>query len=64
MKNKNKGYHLRDRRIYPKNNSTGEVQFSGLKIPKPFTRGNLVVIRNLIFHIAFTIYFCNECIRK
>jgi hypothetical protein len=38
----------------PKNNSTGEVQFGGLKIPEPFAGGNSVVIYNLIFHISFT----------
>jgi hypothetical protein len=54
MKNKNQGHHLRDRRIHPKNNSTREVQFGGLKIPEPFAGGNSIVIHNLIFHIAFT----------
>jgi hypothetical protein len=33
--------------------STREVQFGGLKIPKPFARGNSVVICSLTFHIAF-----------
>jgi hypothetical protein len=37
MKNKNQGHHLRDQRIHPKNNSTGKVQFGGLKIPESFT---------------------------
>jgi hypothetical protein len=53
MKNKNQGHHLRDRRIHPKNKSTGEVRFGGLQIPKPFTGGNSVVIHTLIFRIAF-----------
>jgi hypothetical protein len=53
MKNKNQGHHLQDRRIHPKNNLTGEVQFGGLKIPEPFAGGNSVVICSLTFHIAF-----------
>jgi hypothetical protein len=53
MKNKNQGHHLQVRRIHPKNKSTGEVQFDGLKIPEPFTEGNSVVIHTLIFRIAF-----------
>jgi hypothetical protein len=53
MKNKNQGHHLWDRRIHLKNKSTSEAQFGGLKIPKPFTGGNSVVIHTLIFRIAF-----------
>jgi hypothetical protein len=41
MKNKNQGHHLRDQRIHPKNNSTREVQFCGLKILEPFARARM-----------------------
>jgi hypothetical protein len=57
MKNKNQGHHLQDKRIHPKNNSTGEVQFGGLKISESFAGGNSVVIRNLISYCIYIFTF-------
>jgi hypothetical protein len=64
MKNKNQGHYLRDWRIHPKDKSTGEVQFDGLKIPELFAGGNSVVIHTLIFALHLHMYFPNKCIRQ